>query len=49
MKRDLLSFARLLVLPTVALLAIAFFVPGRLELGVRIYAIVLCAAIVVVM
>jgi len=48
-KRDLLSFARLLVVPTVALLAIAFFVPGRLQLGVRIYAIVLCAAIVVVM
>lgn len=42
MRPDLRAAARLLVLPTLALLAVAAFVPGRLELAGRIYALVLC-------
>jgi hypothetical protein len=38
-----------LALPTVALLAIVVFAPGRVELGVRIYVLVLCAAVIVVL
>lgn len=35
--------ARLLVLPTIALVIVAAFVPGRIEPAVRIYALVVCA------
>lgn len=49
MKRDLARAARALVVPTIALLGVAVFLPGRLELGVRIYLLVLCGAIVVVL
>lgn len=49
MRRDLRGAARLLVLPTIVLLAIALFAPGRLELGVRIYALILCAAVIVLL
>jgi hypothetical protein len=35
--------ARLLVLPTVVLLGVAVFASGRLELAVRIYALIVCA------
>ncbi len=49
MRRDALSAARLLAAPTIALVAIASFAPGRLELGVRIYALILCAAVIVVL
>lgn len=43
MRRDLRGAARLLVLPTVALLAIVAFAPGRLPLAIRAYALVACA------
>ena len=36
-------------LPTLALLGIALVAPGRLEIAVRIYALVLCAAVIVVL
>jgi hypothetical protein len=48
-RRDLAGAARALVLPTIALLGIAAFVPGRLALGVRIYALVLGGAVVIVL
>lgn len=43
MSRDLIGALRLLVVPTIALAAIAMFAPGRVGLGVRIYALVLSA------
>jgi hypothetical protein len=46
-RRDLLGAARLLVVPTIALLGVALFAPGRLEIGVRIYALILCLSIIV--
>lgn len=45
MKRDLFGTLRLLVIPTLALVVITAFAPGRLGLAVRIYALVLCAAV----
>jgi hypothetical protein len=42
-RRRLASAARLLVLPTVALLAVLAFAPGRLPVAVRIYALIACA------
>jgi hypothetical protein len=42
-RRDLGRAARLLVLPTLALLYIAAFLPGRLGITTRIYALVVCA------
>lgn len=42
MRRDLVGAARFLVLPTVVLSGLAISAPGRLELGVRIYALLLC-------
>jgi hypothetical protein len=48
-RRDLAGAARALAPPTIALLGVAIFVPGRLALGVRIYALILCAAAVVVL
>ncbi len=41
MKADLLRSARVLVLATLALVVVAAFLPGRLELAARIYALVL--------
>lgn len=41
MKADLLRAARFLVLATLALVVVAAFLPGRLELAARIYALVL--------
>ena len=49
MRGDAFGAARALVLPTFALLGIALVAPGRLELAVRIYALVLCAAVIVVL
>lgn len=49
MRRDVLGAVRLLVIPTIALGAIALFVPGRFAVGVRIYALVLCFAIIVLL
>jgi hypothetical protein len=46
-RRDLLGAARALVLPTLALIGLALIAPGRLELGVRIYALLLCATAIV--
>ena len=43
MRRDLAGGLRLLVMPTLALAIVAAFVPGRLGLAVRIYALVVCA------
>ena len=43
MKRDLTAALRLLVLPTLALVGIVMFAPGRVGLGVRVYALVLSA------
>ena len=37
--------ARLLVLPTIVLLGVAVFASGRLEQAVRIYALVVCAVV----
>jgi hypothetical protein len=42
MRRDLGRAGRLLVLPTLALLAVLVFVPGRTELAIRVYALVFC-------
>jgi hypothetical protein len=42
-KQDLRGAARLLIVPTLALLAVTGFLPGRAGLAVRIYALVLCA------
>jgi hypothetical protein len=41
-RRDLARGGRLLALPTLALLAVLVFVPGRTELAIRVYAFVLC-------
>ena len=43
MSRDLIGALRLLVAPTVALVGVVLFAPGRVGLGVRIYALVLSA------
>ncbi len=49
MRRDVLAAARPLVVPTIALVGIALIAPGRLALGVRIYALLLCVAAIVVL
>jgi hypothetical protein len=41
--RDIFTGIRLLALPTLALVVVVAFVPGRLELAVRVYALVACA------
>ncbi len=43
MRRDLGGALRALVVPTVALVVIGGFAPGRLALAIRIYALVVCA------
>jgi hypothetical protein len=48
-RRDLLGAARALALPTLAVVAIAVFAPGRAELAVRIYALVLAATAIVLL
>jgi hypothetical protein len=47
-KRDVVGGLRLLVVPTIALIVIAGGAPGRLGLAVRIYALIVCAAALVV-
>jgi hypothetical protein len=42
-RRDLGGVLRALIAPTLALLVVGAFAPGRLELAVRIYALVVCA------
>jgi hypothetical protein len=43
-RHDLAGALRVLVVPTIALAAVAAFVPGRLELATRVYALLVCAA-----
>lgn len=45
MRRDLSIGLRALLFPTLALLVVAAFLPGRLGIAVRIYALLLCAVI----
>ena len=45
MRDDVRRALRLLLLPTIGLLVVAAFVPGRLEPGVRIYALLVCAVV----
>lgn len=47
MRGDLFGAARALALPTLALIGIALVAPGRLELGVRIYALLVAATAIV--
>jgi len=47
-KRDVVAALRALVLPTAALAFLAVFASGRLELGARIYALVVCGVALVV-
>ena len=49
MRRNAFGAARALVLPTIALLGIALVAPGRLEVAIRIYALVFSAAVIVVL
>ena len=49
MRRDVLGAIRALVLPTIALVGIALVAPGRLELAGRVYALVLCVVVIVVL
>jgi hypothetical protein len=43
-RRDLSAALRVLVVPTLALVAVAAFAPGLLGLAVRVYALLVCAA-----
>jgi hypothetical protein len=47
-RRDLVHAARLLLAPTFALVVVALFLPGRLEICARVYALLVCAAALVV-
>ncbi len=49
MRRDALAGARFLALPTIALVAIALLAPGRAEVALRIYALLLGATLIVVL
>jgi len=46
-RKDLFAAARLLVIPTIALIGVAILGPGRLELGLRIYVLLLCGTAIV--
>lgn len=48
MSRDLLGAARFLAVPTIALIGLAIIAPGRLELGIRIYALIASAAAITI-
>lgn len=47
MRRDLYAAGKALALPTAALLVVAALAPGRLELALRIYALALAGAVVI--
>jgi hypothetical protein len=47
-RRDLRGAVRWLVLPTIALAGMALLAPGRFELALRIYALVLAGVVIVV-
>ncbi len=46
MRSDIRAGVRLLAAPTIALAVVAAFVPGRLGLAARIYALILCAVVI---
>ena len=46
MRRDALAGARFLALPTLALVSIAFLAPGRAEVALRIYTLLLGATVI---
>jgi hypothetical protein len=48
-RRNLLGAARFLAVPTVALVGVAIFAPGRAELALRIYALILSATAIVLL
>jgi hypothetical protein len=48
-KRDVVGALRFLVLPTAALVLVGAGAPGRLELGARIYALLVCGVALVVL
>jgi hypothetical protein len=47
-KRDVIAAARSLIVPTLAVLVVAAFLPGRLAFSVRLYALVVCVAVMIV-
>ena len=49
MSRDVVRGLRLLILPTLALVAVALFLPGRLELAGRIFALLVCGTALLVL
>lgn len=49
MRPDLVRARRILTLPTLALLAVLAFLPGRTELVIRVYALVLCGVALALM
>lgn len=49
MRKDLFAAVRFLVVPTIALIGLAIVARGRLELGLRIYALILCATAIVLL
>lgn len=49
MRRDALAGARFLTLPTIALVTTAFLAPGRAEVALRIYALLLSATLIVLL
>jgi hypothetical protein len=48
-KGDFLRTGRFLVLPTLALAVVVSFAPGRVGLAIRIYALILCAAALILL
>jgi hypothetical protein len=49
MRSDAFAGARFMALPTIALVAVAFVAPGRAELALRIYALLLSAKLIVLL
>ena len=49
MRSDAFAGARFIALPTIALVAVAFVAPGRAELALRIYALLLSATLIVLL
>jgi hypothetical protein len=47
MRRDLLRAGRFLALPTLALAFVVAFAPGRVGLALRVYALILCGVVLV--
>jgi hypothetical protein len=48
-RRNLLGAARFLAVPTIALVGIATFAPGRAEVALRVYALILSATAIVLL